>query len=103
MELVQKLGLCQGACNYCFNACLNEKDVMMMKECIRLDKECAEICGLTMALVASSSKVSKEMLQLCAKACQNCADECKKHHNDHCQECAKVCQECAKACKEYAV
>jgi len=101
LYLVSVLANCKAMCNYCFNACLHEEDVKMMKDCIKLDKECAEICGLTLSLIASDSPFSKEILSLCSKACQKCADECKKHHYDHCQDCARACSQCAEACNEY--
>lgn len=50
LNLAYKLAYCQGLCNYCFNACLEEKDIQMMKDCIKYDKECAEICGTAFSL-----------------------------------------------------
>jgi len=95
------LGKCVAVCNFCFSACLREEDVMMMKECIRLDKECAEICGVTLSLVASDAVMAGEALKLCATICQKCGEECQKHDNDHCRKCAEVCLECAEACRNY--
>lgn len=100
-ELIKKLAACQAMCNYCFNACLHEEDVKMMKDCIKLDKECGEICGLAISAVASDSSLCKEILQLCAKICRNCAEECGKHHNQHCRDCAQACKECEEACNAY--
>lgn len=100
-KLVSELAACQAMCNYCFKSCLEEADVKMMVKCIKLDKECAEICGLALSLVASGSEFIKQILDLCAKACEKCGEECKKHHNEHCQECAKTCDACAKACRSY--
>ena len=37
---------CMEICNSCYSACLQESDVKMMVECIRLDRECADICAL---------------------------------------------------------
>ncbi|MDU1905031.1 MAG: four-helix bundle copper-binding protein [Dysgonomonas sp.] len=83
------------------NACLEEEHVSMMKECIRLDNECSIICSATLQLVHKNSHFMKDILDLCAKACDACAQECAKHPQDHCQECAKVCKECAQACREF--
>ncbi len=33
------------ACIHCYDACLKEEHVNMMVECIRLDRECADICS----------------------------------------------------------
>ena len=43
--LIQTLRECVEACNYCFQACLKEENVKMMVECIRLDRECADMCA----------------------------------------------------------
>jgi len=101
LELINKLAYCQAMCNYCFNACLKEEDVKMMARCIKLDKECSEICGLAISHISSDGSLTKEILTLCVKACQQCAEECGKHDNDHCRECAKACKECAEACNSY--
>jgi len=42
--LVRTVTACQAACNNCFDACLEEDDVKMLAECIRLDRECADAC-----------------------------------------------------------
>jgi len=102
-ELTAALAHCVATCNYCFDACLQESDVKMMVQCIKLDKECAEICGLAISQVASGSSFTGDVLRLCIKACEDCADECAKHHHlDHCAVCAEVCRKCADACRNYA-
>jgi len=101
LDLVSTLANCQAMCNYCFNACLHEKDIHMMVKCIKLDKECSQICGTAISSIASDSYMYKEVLKLCVIACEKCAEECKKHNNSHCQDCAKACEECAKACSAY--
>lgn len=92
---------CQKACNNCFDACLKEDDVKMMAECIRSDRECADMCSIVLDFAQRDSKILPELLQACIKSCEVCADECEKHDHDHCQECAKACRACAKVCKEY--
>ena len=93
---------CQKACNNCFDACLKEDDVKMMAECIRLDRECADLCGLVLDFAQRDSDRLPEILALSANASDACADECEKHDMDHCQKCAKACRESAQACREYA-
>lgn len=44
-QLIQTLHECMEACNHCYDACLKEEDVNMMAKCIRLDRECADICA----------------------------------------------------------
>lgn len=101
LELINTLAHCQSMCNHCFNACLGEEDVHMMAKCIKLDKDCSDICGSAISFVSSDSSLAKGILKICAEACQSCADECKKHQVLHCQECAKACQKCADACKTF--
>lgn len=100
MDLIEKLCDCQAACKYCFNACLEEENVAMMTRCIKLDVECAEICGLALSSVAYEGGFTTEILRICAASCRTCAEECRKHDVEHCIECAKACEECAKACEQ---
>lgn len=92
---------CQKACNHCFDACLKEDDVKMMAECIRTDRECADMCGIVLDFAQRESEILPELLEACIKSCESCADECEKHEMDHCQQCAKACRNCAKACRKY--
>lgn len=100
-SLVETLLACQQACNHCFYACLEEDDVKMMAACIRLDRECADICSITLDFLQRESNILPEILEACIKSCEACADECEKHDHDHCQQCAKACRECADACRNY--
>lgn len=94
-----KVADCQRACNMCFDACLKEENVKMMAECIRLDRECADLCGIALDFAGRDSIAAKDLIALCGKVCEACAAECEKHsHMEHCQECARACRECAKAC-----
>lgn len=100
-EVKKHLADCYVLCNYCFNACLKEDDVKMLAKCIKLDKECGEICGVALSLVASDSEFKKEIVNFCIKACEACAAECRKHNHEHCRECAQSCEKCAEACRAY--
>ena len=101
-KLIQALQECEAACNYCADACLGEENVKMMVDCIRLDRECAEICGTTVNLAAiESSRFFNKMVDICREICEACAEECEKHDHDHCKKCAQACRECVKACESY--
>jgi hypothetical protein len=97
-EVVSKLNECAAVCEYCADACLNENDIKMMVECIRLDRDCADICRATANYLARDSKNSTELVRLCGEICKACAEECEKHKHEHCRECARVCRECEEAC-----
>lgn len=100
-DLSEKLAICIHACNDCLFSCLEEEDVKMMTECIKLDKDCSVLCSATLQLVHKNGKFVEEILALCEKACNACADECRKHPQEHCQECAKACDDCAQACRKF--
>lgn len=102
-QLIQILHECMAACNHCYDACLKEEDVKMMAECIRLDRECADMCAFLEQSLTRNSPFSADLAAVCAKICEACGNECQKHdHHDHCKECAEACFKCAEACKEVA-
>ena len=99
-QLIAVLYKCALASNYCAASCLDEEDVKMMKDCIRLDMDCAQICSLTAALLARDSEHGEHLLKECAEVCGLCAAECEKHADkmEHCKECAAACMECEAIC-----
>ncbi len=102
-QLIDTLHECMAACNHCYDACLGEDDVKMMAECIRLDRECADMCAYLAQSLTRNSPFSSDLAAVCAKICEACGNECKKHdHHDHCQKCAEACFKCAEACKAVA-
>ena len=44
-------------------ACLDEEDVNMMKQCIKLDIDCADICRLTASLLSRGSEHGEHLLK----------------------------------------
>lgn len=83
---------CADACEHCLDACLDENDVKMMVARIRLDRDCARLCRLATALMASGSRFAVEACRLCAAACDACAMECERHDIGHCRACAEACR-----------
>ncbi|SHF78302.1 protein of unknown function [Salegentibacter echinorum] len=100
-KLISALGNCINHCNYCGDACLDEDNVKMMKDCIRLDKVCAEVCSSLSQILATSYSDVNALVEYCKKVCQECADECGKHDHQHCKDCAQACKECVEACEAY--
>ncbi|MDF2448360.1 MAG: ferredoxin [Bacteroidota bacterium] len=98
--LLETLAECSAECQRCLTACLNEPDVNMMAECIKLDMDCAQFCSVTAAFVARRSDHAIHLLNECAEICMKCAEECGKHEVSHCQKCAEVCRKCADACRK---
>lgn len=97
--LLKALSDCAAECNHCFTACLEEENVKMMARCIKLDRDCADICNLTASFLARGSEHAGHLLQECADICNACAEECNKHDHDHCKKCAEACRACATACE----
>ncbi len=97
-KIIEACLKCAVLCNHCAASCLEESDTKMMVKCIQMDMECATICYATAQLLSLGSKHAKAITKLCAALCEDCATECKKHENVHCQECAKACKDCAEAC-----
>lgn len=100
-ELIYKLLDCTLACEECAAACLKEADIDCMRDCIKLDRDCADICSQAVKLLKRESIIMQQYLQLCEKICRLCADECGKHEHPHCQRCAEACRACANACYDY--
>ncbi|ALS76374.1 ferredoxin [Planococcus rifietoensis] len=103
-QLLETLHDCMAACNHCFDACLQEDDVKMMAGCIRLDRECADMCAYLEQAITRNSPFVSQLAKVCAEICQACGDECQKHADmhDHCKHCAEACHKCAEACRSIA-
>jgi len=95
---------CAQTCTSCADACLAESDVARLKQCIRLNLDCADICHATGSLASrragSNQEMLRSMIETCAQACRLCAEECEKHaaHHAHCKVCAQECRRCEQAC-----
>jgi hypothetical protein len=95
---------CDQTCTACADACLGEGDLQMLARCIRLDLDCAEVCGATGRILSRQTATDPQMLRValeaCAQACRLCGEECEQHaeHMEHCRICAQVCRRCESAC-----
>lgn len=96
---VQECMKCVQACNRCYYTCLNEPDVEKMKECVRLDRECATICFYTADALTRGTPFIRQIAELCAQICEACAAESRRHAHDHCKRCTEACLACAEACR----
>ncbi|MEZ0119325.1 UNVERIFIED_ORG: hypothetical protein ABRZ91_003282 [Heyndrickxia coagulans] len=101
-ECIKACQECMEACNQCYSACLKEDNLKMMAGCIRMDRECANICALALQAMQSNSPFVKQICNLCAEICEACGEECRKYSHDHCQKCAEACLRCAEACRKMA-
>lgn len=101
-KLMDAVFECVGKCNMCYEACLQEDDIDMMRACIRSDKDCADICATVLSYKGREEFMDIDLVKLCEKSCLACGKECEKHEKmEHCQDCAKACFACAEACSDY--
>jgi hypothetical protein len=95
---------CAQACTACADACLGEPDLDDLRQCIRMNLDCADVCFATGTLgtrrTGSDERIVELMLAACAEACHVCGDECARHsgHHEHCRICADICRSCERAC-----
>lgn len=96
---------CAQACTSCADACLNEESVAELRRCIRLDLDCADLCGALARILTRGTDTAPGLLRAavtaCADACRMCGDECATHAemHEHCRICAEACRQCEKACR----
>lgn len=97
---------CAQTCTACADACLAEEMVAELRQCIRLDLDCADLCAATGSIASrrtgSNGAVIRLAIQACAEACRICAEECERHASmhGHCRICAESCRRCEAACRE---
>ncbi|WP_211296462.1 four-helix bundle copper-binding protein [Paenibacillus donghaensis] len=87
------------ACNYSYVSSLKEYDLASLRESIRLDRECADICSFAIQAMTRQSPFIADILRLCADICEACANESSKHLHIHCKDCIEYCRNCAALCR----
>lgn len=96
---------CEQACTSCADACLSESGPEHLTKCIRLNLDCADVCGVTARVITRQTgydaPTTKSVLESCAEICATCAEECEHHAGDHehCRICADACRRCEEACR----
>jgi hypothetical protein len=94
---------CAAICTMCADACAAEPNVAQLRRCIRLNLDCADLCGAVARLLGRTGdphmSALRAAVEACAEICVGCAEECQKHsEHEHCQRCAEACSACARAC-----
>ena len=106
IRCIEECYSCAQTCTSCADACVDEDMVQQLRQCIRLNLDCADVCAATGSVATrrtgSNEDVMRLMLQACAAACRLCAEECERHagHHQHCRICADSCRRCEQACQE---
>ena len=89
---------CAQTCTSCADACLAEEMVADLRQCIRLNLDCADVCEATGRLISRQTEpdwsLLRAQLEACVAACQVCGAECERHagHHEHCRVCAEACR-----------
>ena len=105
IEAIEAAYDCAQTCTSCADACLAEDMVAELRQCIRLNLDCADVCGATATLgtrrTGSNEEVIRKMLDACVTACRLCGEECRRHAgmHEHCRVCAEACRRCETACQ----
>jgi hypothetical protein len=96
---------CAQTCTSCADACLAEHMVAQLRQCIRLNLDCADVCDAFATLgsrrTGSNEEVIRKLLEACITACRVCGEECQRHAamHEHCRVCAESCRQCETACQ----
>jgi hypothetical protein len=104
IRCIEECYSCAQTCTSCADACLAEKMVNELRQCIRLNLDCADICNVTGRIAtrrtSSDEAMIRRMLDACAAACRLCGAECERHasKHEHCRICADACKSCLEAC-----
>jgi len=105
IECITACYSCAEACNACADACLGEKEMDHLRECIRDNHDCADVCLATARVISRLTRTDKKLagaqLRACIQACETCGAMCESHgaKMEHCRVCAYACRRCAKACE----
>jgi hypothetical protein len=106
VRCVEECFNCAQTCTSCADDCLAEPMVDRLRQCIRLNLDCADICVATGKLASrrtgSNEDVLRQTLQACESACRTCGEECRRHAgmHEHCRICADECRRCEEACRQ---
>ena len=105
LQCIEECYSCAQTYTKCADACLAESMVDQLRQCIRLNLDCADICAATGAMASrrtgSNVEVLRTVIQACEQACRRCGEECERHagEHQHCRICAESCKRCADACR----
>ena len=105
-ECIEACFECAQTCTACADACLAEDMVAELRQCIRFNLDCADICATTGAVLSRQTgnnvETTRALLEACRTACKTYGDECASHAemHEHCKICAEACRRCERACAE---
>jgi hypothetical protein len=93
---------CAVSCTACADECLDEPDITRLRRSIRLDLDCADVCGTVARLLARRGEPDlatlRAALETCIDICTACAAENQKHADEfeHCKLTAELVLNCGR-------
>jgi hypothetical protein len=105
MRFIDEVFSCAQACIACADTSLTEKGKSGLVACIRLNGDCADTCETLGRLVSRRNGLNRDVLrgvvEVCARACDRCAEECERlaARHRHCAICSEACRRCAAQCR----
>lgn len=106
-SVIDAAGDCAQACEADTDADLSEPHLAEMVACVRLCRDCRDICAAVAAVLSRpamlDSRVVRPLLEACVASCRSCGEECERHapRHEHCRVCAEACRRCEQACGDY--
>lgn len=103
-ECIAECFRCAQTCEECGDDMIGMEqkgDAQLMQQCIRLCRECADICTMAGRWMSRLSPMADRLCRWCAEICDACAEECERHapHHSGCGPCAEECRRCADGCR----
>jgi hypothetical protein len=74
-----------------------------MEACVRACRDVSDLASLSLRFVARRAAFSPELIDVTAKACQVCAEECSRHDTPECRACVEACRRCVELCSVLAM
>jgi hypothetical protein len=100
-EILRDLLDCSIACEQCVIDCISGSYPQKMDKCIRLARDCKDVCALQAKYISRNSPIAQHLMAVCEDLCRLCAEECARHPQlKECKDCYKACITCAETCKK---
>lgn len=106
-EAIEAISTASQTATTCADACLDEYN--LHRDCVTACLTAADVCDVTARLLSRTARwdrtVVHSMVDVCAKACSNCASQCEAHADTakHCGVCAEACRRAERATQQLLV
>lgn len=69
IECIERCFSCAQSCTACADACLSEDSIDMLRRCVRLDLDCADICATTGRVASRRTETNDDVLIQLLEVC----------------------------------